>query len=122
MPVYMMQMAYTSEVWATLVKNPEDRTKSAQSLAESLGGRSLGFWLSFGEYDLLAIFEMPDAVSIAALAMAVAAGGALKDIKTTPLISTHDGVQAMSRAQTLAYTPPGVPWSARKSWSETTTT
>ena len=117
MPVYMLQLAYTTEAWSTLVKDPEDRARMARSLAESLNGRNVGFWAAFGEYDLVAIYEMPDDTSMAALAMAVSAGGAIKAIKTTVLMSTDDAVKAMTRAQKLEYHPPGAMWSARKEWS-----
>ena len=93
MPVYMMQLAYTSEAWSALVKAPEDRAKVARSLAESLGGQSLGFWLSLGDYDVVALFDLPDQSSVAALGMAVAAGGAIRDAKTTPLMSTDDALE-----------------------------
>ena len=118
MPVYMTQLSYTPEAWASLVKDPEDRAKMAQSLAESLGGRNLGFWLSLGEHDVMAVFELPDQLSAASLAMAVAAGGAISDVKTTALLSTDEAVKAMKRAQTLEYHPPGAMWSARREWSQ----
>jgi uncharacterized protein with GYD domain len=117
MPVYMMQMAYTAEAWSSLVKDPEDRAKMARALAEDLGGTNLGFWLSLGEHDVVAVFELPDQSSAAALAMAVAAGGAVREIKTTPLISPDEAVKAMTRAQTLEYHPPAAMWSSRRSWS-----
>ena len=118
MPVYMTQLAYTSEAWSALVKDPEDRAKTARSLAEAAGGKSLGYWLSLGDYDVVALFDLPDQTSVAALNMAVAAGGAIRDVRTTPLMSPDEAVKAMTKAQTLEYRPPGVMWSARKSWSE----
>jgi uncharacterized protein with GYD domain len=100
------------------VKDPEDRAKIAQTLAESLKGKNLGFWAAFGEYDLVALYEMPDQTAMAALAMAVVAGGAIKEIKTTPLMTTDEAVKAMKRAQSLEYAPPGKMWSARAEWSK----
>ena len=122
MPVYMMQLAYTSEAWSALVKAPEDRAKVARSLAESLGGQSLGFWLSLGDYDVVALFDLPDQSSVAALGMAVAAGGAIRDAKTTPLMSTDDALKAMVKAQAVEYQPPAAMWSARTSWSQPSST
>ena len=118
MPAYLLQLSYTSEAWSALVKDPEDRARMARSLAEAAGGRNLGFWLTLGDHDAVALFEMPDQTSVAALTMAVAAGGAVSDIKATPLMSPDEAVKAMAKAQTLEYRPPGVMWSARKSWSE----
>ena len=49
MPLYMQQVAYNPDAWATLTQNPEDRSQAFGRLAESLGGRLLSFYNSFGE-------------------------------------------------------------------------
>jgi hypothetical protein len=48
---------------------------------------------------------MPNNVSAAAFAVAIKAGGACKDVKTTPLISTKDGVTVLKKAATSGYVP-----------------
>src|SRR3712207_8705425 len=53
--------------------------------SDLLGGKLLGFWFTFGEYDGAFLMEAPDNASAAALAMAVGASGALK-IETTVLL------------------------------------
>jgi hypothetical protein len=52
--------------------------------------------------------EAPDNVSAAGLSMAVSAGGALKAIKTTPLMTIEEGIQAMKKgaAAAASYAPP----------------
>ena len=37
MALYMVQFAYTSEAWATLAKNPQDRSGPVRELAQKLG-------------------------------------------------------------------------------------
>jgi hypothetical protein len=49
MPLYMTQFAYTSEAWAALTQNPENRGEAIANLAQSMGGRMLSFYNSFGE-------------------------------------------------------------------------
>ena len=56
----------------------------------------------FGEYDLMIIAEMPNAESMAAVALAVAAGGAVRSATTTVLVSGAEGVAAMQKAATVA--------------------
>jgi uncharacterized protein with GYD domain len=56
MPFYMTQFAYTPEAWATLTDNPEDRSAAVRELLETHGGRLVGWYLSFGEYDGLLIY------------------------------------------------------------------
>jgi uncharacterized protein with GYD domain len=61
--------------------------------------------MSFGEYDLVGMLEMPDNVSAAAFAMAIAAGGACKSVKTTPLLTIEEGLKAMGKAARCGYKP-----------------
>jgi uncharacterized protein with GYD domain len=63
--------------------------------------------LSFGDYDTVVIMEMPDNVSAAAFAAAIAAGGSCKSVKTTPLLSPEEGVAAMKKAGSSGYQPLG---------------
>ncbi|MDQ6663035.1 MAG: hypothetical protein M3Z23_01420 [Acidobacteriota bacterium] len=48
---------------------------------------------------------MPDSVAAAAFAIAVAAGGACKHVKTTPLLTVSEGTEAMKKAATCGYQP-----------------
>ena len=106
MPYYLYQDAYTAEAWAAQVKNPQDRVEAVRPVVERLGGRIVNAWLSFGEYDVVAILEMPDNVSVAAFAIAVAASGAVKAGKTTPLLTPQEWVEAARKAGGLSYQPP----------------
>ena len=56
MPLYMSQVAYTSEAVAALTRKPEDRVDVFERLVEGMGGRLLSFYYSFGEYDVLVIY------------------------------------------------------------------
>ena len=51
MPLYLTKFSYTTETWARLIRNPEDRRKAAQSYIESVGGKLHGFWYAFGTHD-----------------------------------------------------------------------
>ena len=106
MPLYMIQAAYTSEALATLTKNPQDRAEAIRPLIESLGGKLQHFWFAFGDYDAVVICELPDNVSAAAFSFIGSAGGAVKAIKTTPLMSAEDGIAAFKKASGLNYQPP----------------
>ncbi|MBI1791016.1 MAG: GYD domain-containing protein [Acidobacteria bacterium] len=106
MPSYLLQVGYTPEAWATLIKNPHDRLEAVRPAIEKLGGRIEAGWYAFGDYDVVTIVEMPDNVSAAAFSLAASAGGAVRTIKTTPLLSTAEAVAAMKKAGTTAYKPP----------------
>jgi uncharacterized protein with GYD domain len=107
MASFLVQASYTSEALASLVKNPENRTEVVKKVAKKLGGKLGGSWLSFGEYDLVMMVEMPDNISMASFAIAAAAGGSLKSVKTTPMISTEDAIAAVKKAATSGYRPIG---------------
>jgi uncharacterized protein with GYD domain len=103
MPLYMYQAAYTPESWAAQLKNPQNRAETVgRALCQAAGGKCLGAWYCFGEYDLIIIAEMPNAESMAAVALAVAAGGAVKSATTSVLMTGAEGVAAMQKAATVA--------------------
>ena len=103
---YLLQIAYTPEAWATLIKNPQNRLEAVRPAVEQMGGSIDGAWFAFGEYDVVLILQMPDNTSAAAIALAFAAGGALKASKTTPLLSIEEGIEALRRAGGSSYRPP----------------
>ena len=108
MSLYLWQGAYTSEAWATLIRKPQNRIEAVRSTIEKLGGKIRGAYFAFGKYDAILILEMPDAVSQAALAVAIAAGGAIKSAETTVLLSPDDLLAAMKKAAESGYAPPNV--------------
>lgn len=61
-----------------MIKRPQNRVEAARKAVEKLGGKIAGFWMSFGDHDLVGVLERPDNVGAAAFAMAIAAGGACK--------------------------------------------
>ena len=107
MAVYLTRFSYTPETWARLIQNPEDRRDAARSYIESVGGKLLGFWYAFGEHDGWNLWEAPDNVSMAAVALAIGSGGALSSIETTALLSVEELIQALGKAKSIKYRPPG---------------
>jgi uncharacterized protein with GYD domain len=106
MAFYLLQVGYTPEAWASMVKKPQDRIEAVRPAVEKLGGKVVCGYMAFGKYDIVAILDMPNNVSAAAFAMVAAAGGACSKVKTTPLMSTKEGMGAMKKATTSSYTPP----------------
>ena len=109
MPLYMIQASYTSEAWSRLVQRPEDRAGALKPVIDRLGGQLLSWYYSFGDYDVVVMVDLPSNITAAAASMAIAAGKAVKDIKTTALMSPDDGFDAMLLAQGAGYQPPTGP-------------
>jgi len=107
MPLYMTQFSYTAEAVAAMTKNPQDRTAGLGKLIEKLGGRLICLYYCFGEYDGVAIAEVPDNGTELAVVLAAATPGHLKAVKTTVLVSMDEALEAMKKAHGLAYAGPG---------------
>jgi uncharacterized protein with GYD domain len=107
MPLYLTRFSYTPETWARLIANPEDRRTAAKEYIESVGGTLHGFWYAFGEHDGYNLWEAPDDVSMAAVALAIAGGGALSALETTVLLTVDEAMDAMRKAGQIAYRAPG---------------
>jgi uncharacterized protein with GYD domain len=107
MPLYLTQFGYTPATWAKLIRNPEDRRVAAKQYIEAVGGRLHGFWYAFGGRDAYIVWEAPDNVSMAATVLAITAGGALSSLETTVLMSVEETIEALQKASSIAYRPPG---------------
>jgi uncharacterized protein with GYD domain len=105
MPQYLVQAAYTPEAWQALVKNPQSRIEAVRPAIERLGGKLIGGWAAFGDYDTILIAELPSSVDAAAIAIAAAAGGSCKAVKTTPLLTAAETLEAIKKASNTGYQP-----------------
>jgi uncharacterized protein with GYD domain len=104
---YLVQVSYNRQGITDLVNNPQDRSVPIRQIVEAAGGRLETFDYAFGDYDVVTIIELPDNVTMAALSMAVGAGGAVRDFKTTVLLSMSEAMEAMRKAVSIGYRPPG---------------
>ena len=111
MPKYVSLFSLTSDTLARFIEHPEDRRGPVGRAAEAAGGRLEAYYWMFGQYDGLAIFEMPDSAAEAAVVLAITSSGAFKHVETHELIEADDLVAIMQKAQTLrpSYRPPGQP-------------
>ena len=107
MPLYLSKFSYAPETWARLMSNPEDRGKAAQAYIESVGGKLHGFWYAFGAHDGYNLWEAPDNVSMAAVALAISGGGALSSFETTVLLTVEETMEALRKAEQIKYRRPG---------------
>jgi uncharacterized protein with GYD domain len=107
MALYLTRFSYTPETWARLANNPEDRRDAARRYIESVGGKLHGFWYAFGDSDGYNLWEAPDAVSMAAVAIAISGGGALSKFETTQLLTVEETLDALGRVKTVGYRQPG---------------
>ena len=108
MPLFLSQVAYNESGWQAIVSNPQNRLDVIRPVVDKLGGRIVNGYFAFGDFDFVLISEFPDNVSAAALAISAAAGGAVKSIKTTPLMEATEGLEAARKAAGSGYRAPSV--------------
>ncbi len=106
MPTYMTQFSYTRDAWGAMMKKPEDRSVPLRALVEKMGGRLICFYLCFGDYDGVTIYEVPDGPTAAATVLAVAGAGHLATTKTTQLFNTEESMTALRKAGGATYSAP----------------
>jgi uncharacterized protein with GYD domain len=72
-----------------------------------VGGKLHGFWYGFGAHDGFNLWEAPDNVSMAAVALSIAGGGALRSFETTVLMTVEETLDALRKANQIQYRAPG---------------
>jgi uncharacterized protein with GYD domain len=103
MALYMYEAAYTGESWAAQMKDPQNRVETVgRQACEAVGGKMIGGWYCFGDYDFVIIADLPNNESMAAIALAIAAGGAIKASHTTTLMTGAEFVGALKKSKDVA--------------------
>jgi len=57
---YLSRFSYSTDAMKGLLKEPQDRSVAAREMADSLGGKLVGFWFAFGEFDGVYLMEAPE--------------------------------------------------------------
>jgi uncharacterized protein with GYD domain len=90
MTTYISRGRFTSDAVKGMLAKPENREETVAKLYRSVGGKLVGWYLTFGHHDWMAIGEFPDEKAAASAILAAAAGGSLSDIETTVAMSAKD--------------------------------
>lgn len=107
MSLYLTRFSYTAETWNAMIERPEDRRDMARVIIESVGGTLQGFWYAFGQYDGYTLWEAPDNVKMASVALALSSRGAIKSQETVVLLTVEETLEALRGAAQLPYRLPG---------------
>ena len=74
MPTYLSLIKYTQQGAATIKESPT-RLDIARRAAQALGGQIKEWYLTLGQYDAIAVIEMPSEETLAQLLLVLAAAG-----------------------------------------------
>ena len=102
MPVYITQGRYTRDAIKGMIVKPEDRADAVSRLLAKVGGKLIGYYVTFGEYDFLTIAEAPNNMQMAAALMAAGAGGGVTDLRTTVALTSVEAKGAFAAASDIA--------------------
>jgi len=97
MTIYMYQASYTARSMAAQLKEPQDPVEAIRPTLEELGAKILVAGFPFGEYDVLVVYEAPDDMTAASVAMAIAAAGEVTSGKTTRLLSGQEWLESLRK-------------------------
>ena len=107
MPLFMIEFGYTPDVWAGLVKSPENRAETVGRILEDAGAKLHNLWYSFGENDGFALIEAPDNITASGLAIAITSSGAFRKFETHVLMTQDELLDALGKAGDVEYAAPG---------------
>lgn len=98
MPIFISRGRFTPDAIKGMLAKPENREEAVGTLFKSVGGRLIGWYLTFGSYDWLVIGEFPDEKTAASAVLAAAAGGSLSDVETTVAMTAQDAAATFKSA------------------------
>jgi tripartite-type tricarboxylate transporter receptor subunit TctC len=77
-------------------------TDAVGRLISKAGGKLIGYYLTFGEYDFLSIAEVPNDTQMAAVLLAAGSSGGVTDVRTTVAMTSVEAKGAFAAASDLA--------------------
>lgn len=105
MSKYLIEASYTADgVKGLLKEGGSGRRAAVEQLITGAGGTVESCYFVFGEDDLIAVVDLPDNATMAAVSLSVsAAGGATTSVR---VLLTPEEVDAAAK-KTIQYRPPG---------------
>jgi uncharacterized protein with GYD domain len=82
---------------AAQLTEPHDPVEAFRPTMEDLGAKIVVAGFPFGDYDVLVVYEAPDDMTAASVAMAIAAAGEVKSGKTTRLLSGQEWLESLRK-------------------------
>jgi uncharacterized protein with GYD domain len=107
MAKYAVFFTLTGQTVKAFMDKPSDRAATVGRLCEQAGGRMDAYYLMFGAWDGLVIFEVPDSNAAAAVSLAVSSTGSFQHLETHELVEASDIEGVLRSASALTYSPPG---------------
>ncbi len=107
MTKYLVLFTFKGETLKAFMRKPSDRAAVVGEAAQSVGGRLESYYWMLGQYDGLAILDLPDSAAAARLAMTVSSTGAFTHLETHELFPSDQVLQLLQGAKGVEYAAPG---------------
>lgn len=107
MAKYAILFTLKGESVKGMIDRPSDRERVVNNLLSGVGGTLDAYYWMFGQWDGIAICDVPDSTSAAAVSIAVSSTGAFGHLETHELIPAASLNEILDRAKNLSYFPPG---------------
>jgi uncharacterized protein with GYD domain len=105
MPKFLMEASYTMDGAKGLAREGgSSRRKTVEETVKGLRGSLEAFYYAFGSSDVILIVDLPDAVTAAAVSLAINQTGAVQ-LRSTVLMTAEEMDQAAKKA--VSYRAPG---------------
>lgn len=107
MTKFLVLFTFKGETLKSLRKRPSDRAAVVGEAAQSVGGRLESYYWMLGQYDGVAILDLPDSAAAARLALTVSSTGAFTHLETHELFSAEQVLQLLKGVEGVDYAAPG---------------
>ena len=107
MTKFLVLFTFKGETLKSFMKKPSDRAAVVGEAAQSVGGRLESYYWMLGQYDGLAILDLPDSQAAARLALTVSSTGAFTHLETHELFSAEQVLRLLKGAEGVEYAAPG---------------
>ena len=109
MHVFVSLGRYSESAIKGMLAKPEDRTAAVAQLIEKAGGKLIAYYMLFGEYDWMIVYEAPSAQQAAAVMLAAVGAGAITSTRTMLAMSGGEAQAAFEAGHALeaGYPSPG---------------
>jgi uncharacterized protein with GYD domain len=102
MSIFITHGRYTAAAVKGMVEHSQDRAKALTDLFAHAGGKLLGSYITFGEYDWISIAELPDAETNLTVLLAGISKETVSDVRTTLAVTPEALRLACGNAAKLA--------------------
>lgn len=99
---YLLEGTATPDVYAAVIRNPEDRAESARKLMAKAGCNLVDYYFGINNYKTYVIVDCPNNETLAAIQFVLFSAGGMTKGTAVQIVSSADVVTSLKKAGELA--------------------